>query len=342
MNNIACFTSYKSVGCTFLDWSVHYLCGADSFFNLQEDDWVTLSPNPITKNNAHGHKKNHPGGYNKTKSCIERLRKLPTDQFCSLYPSVMPFKPALEHTGININELHNTATFKHLTDFIVNDYNKIFDLCHEQKIKVVFVGTDDRVKLYHQSNRNLDRSQFTFEPVNSEQEISNEFQQIFFKESLKQWKELSNIWDTRERMALDMRPLDESATINLQHPHLYINCIELWTRTEEVVKRVLDYLDLDLNESRFIQWLPICQAWQKQQYSILEFVYNQPHIVDAIVNNWHYDINLTFEQEAIIQHFLIYQHNLNLKTWELIKFPSNTKDLHKLLEPNIHRVPKIY
>jgi hypothetical protein len=71
---------------------------------------------------------------------------------------------------------------------------------------------------------------------------------------------------------------------------------------------------------------------------LLEFCYNYKHIVDSVVNNWYYQIDLTFEQEVVIQHCLIYQHNLNLKTWELTKFPSNTQDLHKLLEPNIHPI----
>ena len=48
-------------------------------------------------------------------------------------------------------------------------------------------------------------------------------------------------------------------------------------------------------------------------------------VFDAIVHNWYYEIdNLTFEQEVIIQHCLIYQHGLNLKTRQLEKFPSNT------------------
>jgi len=82
--------------------------------------------------------------------------------------------------------------------------------------------------------------------------------------------------------------------------------------------------------------------WQKKQLDLLDFCYNQPHIVDAIVNNLYYEIDLTFDQEIIIQHCLIYQHGLNLKTWQLEKFPNNTQDLHKLLEPNIHSVENIY
>jgi hypothetical protein len=69
---------------------------------------------------------------------------------------------------------------------------------------------------------------------------------------------------------------------------------------------------------------------------LLQFEYNYKHIVESIVNNWSYPIDLTFDQEIVIQHCLIYHYGLNLKTWQLEKFPNNTQDLHKLLEPNIH------
>ena len=39
---------------------------------------------------------------------------------------------------------------------------------------------------------------------------------------------------------------------------------------------------------------------------------------------------------------LIYKYGLNLKTWQLEKFPNNTKQLHELLEENIHPIEKIY
>jgi len=47
---------------------------------------------------------------------------------------------------------------------------------------------------------------------------------------------------------------------------------------------------------------------------------------------------LNLNQEASIQHVLIYKYDLNLKTWGLEKFPNNTKKLHELLEPNIHKI----
>ena len=56
-------------------------------------------------------------------------------------------------------------------------------------------------------------------------------------------------------------------------------------------------------------------------------------------NDYDYALpRLTLKQESIIQHCLIYWHNLNLKTWGLTHFPNNARLLHQLLEPNIHTV----
>jgi len=64
-----------------------------------------------------------------------------------------------------------------------------------------------------------------------------------------------------------------------------------------------------------------------------------PAIVNAIVHNHYYLIPpMTLVYEAAVQHCLIYQHGLNLKTWNLQQFPSNAQDLHKLLEPNFHSI----
>ena len=105
----------------------------------------------------------------------------------------------------------------------------------------------------------------------------------------------------------------------------------------------MKYLDLDIVPERLSAWIPVYRRWQSIQSRSLKFAINLPYIIDAIVNNWYYELDdLSFEQEVIIQHFLIYKHNLNLKTWKLSKFPDNTQQLHDLLEANIHVVENIY
>jgi hypothetical protein len=302
--------------------------------------WIELNHNPLTKINAHGHRKNHPMGYASTKFVFDRLSTTGPDSVCSAYPSKLHLDSVADKIGVPVSQLHDPKVQSQVKQYILEDYNKILDLCERSEIALIFVAQDSKTALYHQNVRSLDRFATKPRRAESEQDLINENQEVFFKESLERWNELNltQIWDVRERMALTGRPFDTDADlkINLQHPHLWVNCQDLWTRTAVTIKRMMDYLELSIVPDRWQSWLPICDVWQQKQLSLLEFSFNQPHIVDAIINNWHYEIDLTFQQEVIIQHCLIHQHGLNLKTWQLEKFPNNTKDLHKLLEPNIH------
>lgn len=346
MSKQVCIASYESMGGTFVDWSIHFLSGQTKYYNADQKCWVELSQNPIDQFNTHSHQKNHPLGYDRVRSTIEQFDSLPADALCSLYAFQMRVELAAEKVGASIDQFSDSAVFSRIKKFAEDDFDKIFDLCKQKQVQVIFIGQDARVALYHQTLRSLDKSIITGQKLNSQQELIDELQQLFFSQSIQKWKELNltEPWDLRERIALDLRPLTAISNYkyNLQHPHLYINCLDLWTRTPDVVKKIMNYLNLDIDPGRWESWLSICEQWQKIQLSILEFVYNQPHIVEAIVNNWYYEIDLDFYQEAIIQHYLIYQHGLNLKTWQLRKFPNNTQDLHKLLEPNIHPTLKIY
>jgi hypothetical protein len=346
MNNKICVTSCASVGCTFIEWSLHFLSGQTQYYNVSLDQWIPLSQNPLTNMNAHGHLKNAPSGYDNTQLVVKKFDSLPHDGLYSMYATKLHYWLASEQTKIPIEQFHNMPAFAQVTEFINNDFNKILQACGEQQIKLIYVSQDSRTVLYHQTSRSSAIHLTKPKHVNSKQELDDEFQNVFFKNSLLLWNELNltDIWDVRERLALDLRPYNAMTdyAFDLNIPHHWVNCINLWTRTEHTIKNIMEYVDLTIVPERWQAWLPICKNWQEKQLSILDFCYNQPHIVKAIVNNWYYKIDLTFQEEVIIQHFLIYQYGLNLKTWQLKKFPSNTQDLYKLLEPNIHMVPKIY
>lgn len=348
MNNVFCVTSYNSVGCTFIDWSVYFLSNQTQHYNVKSTSWLPVSSNPLTELNAHVHAKNHPQGYATTKSFIEHIESLPSNGLHSIYPWALAPSAAAECLNLPPESIGDPTAFDHINQFRKDDYTKLLNLCREKQIKTVFVKSDPQSILYFQKKRVLEHLLLDHKTTaTTQQQLNDEFQTVFFNRSLSEWQDkgLTEIWDVRERLALDTRPFDQNLinfVPDLQHPNLWINSIDLWTRTPAVLEKILKFLDLPLDHEKFTQWLPICREWQKIQLDILEFCFNQEHIVNAIINNWHYDIDLTFDQEVIIQHCLIYQHGLNLKTWQLEKFPKNTKDLHKLLEDNIHQVPKIY
>ena len=344
MNNVFCVTSYNSVGCTFIDWSVYFLSNQSHHYNVKSNRWLPVSQNPLTELNAHGHDKNHPHGHGTTKSFIEHIETLTSDRLHSIYPWALMLGTAAEYLNLPPESITNTDAVKRITQFKKDDYNEILNLCSAKQIKTVFVQSDSRSILYFQKRRVLTHLLLDYKtPATSEQQLNDEFQAVFFNKSLLDWQDngLTEIWDVRERLALDTRPFDQDLinfVPDLQHPYLWINSFDLWTRTPDVLEKIMKFLELPIDHEKFNQWLPICSKWQKIQLDILEFCFNQEHIVKAIINNWHYEIDLTFDQEVIIQHCLIYQHGLNLKTWQLEKFPKNTKDLHKLLEPNIHPI----
>lgn len=344
MNNLFCVTSYNSVGCTFIDWSVYFLSNQSQHYNVKSNSWLPVSPNPLTELNAHGHDRNHPQGYDTTKSFIEHIETLTSDRLHSIYPWALVPGAAAAYLNLPPESISNTDILKRINQFKKDDYHEILNLCREKQIKTVFVQSDPVSILYFQKRRVLAHLLLDYKTTaTSEQQLNDEFQTVFFNKSLTDWQDngLTKIWDVRERLALDTRPFDQDLinfVPDLQHPHLWINSFDLWTRTPDVLEKIMKFLELPIDHEKFNQWLPICSKWQKIQLDILEFCFNQEHIVNAIINNWHYEIDLTFDQEVVVQHCLIYQHGLNLKTWQLEKFPKNTKDLHKLLEPNIHPI----
>lgn len=150
------------------------------------------------------------------------------------------------------------------------------------------------------------------------------------------------LWDQREQLALDFRPFDTSVLIPdiaTTDSTVWIHCEQLWQSPELVLREIMSKLSVTVVESRYSQWCKQADQWRQMQLSYTKFVRELDHIVAAIVNGWSHPLDrLTLTQEAVIQHCLIYQHNLNIKSWGLDHFPNNTQLLHQLLETNHHLV----
>jgi len=341
---LACVTSIQSVGCTFVDWSLHFLSNQTNYYRLPEQSSILLVDTPMTKINAHGHRKNHPSGFKNTKEYIQHFRSQSNFNFCSMYPLPMHVDTAMQHLDVGLDQLSNTTVWKKVIHYISDDYQKLINYCCEQKIGTIYIDPDPKLNLYFLSVRSLDRLMLSDRAAINDQELMEEYQNTFFQSAISQWQTqgLTNTWDIRERQALNSRPFDrleDQYQLKLTLPHLWINSSELWNHGVDTIQRIMEYLDLPVDSARWNQWLPVYYQWQELQQKILKFAYQFDHIIDAIVNNYYYKLEkLSFGQEVAIQHALIYQHNLNLKTWQLNEFPSNTQDLHQLLEPNIHPI----
>lgn len=335
-------TSQYSVGCTFFDWSIHFLSGQTHHYNLLQQQWLALPNDPVQELNAHGYQKNHPMGFVNTHKFTESLLSMPQDHLYSAYPYPLKIGAAAAEKNIPIDDIGVPSVKSQIFQHISKDFDQLFEFCNLHNVKLIYIGDHPSIQLYHLETRALEGGIIDHRKYNNVKEEKQHRRELFFKNSIDAWNHagLTDIWDQREQQALDSRPFDcqELDLKNMTYPHLWINCQELWYNGEQAVLKMLSYLSLDIVSDRMTAWRHIYAKWQAQQFRSLSFCYNYQHIVNSIVNNWYYEIDLTFDQEVVIQHCLIYQHNLNLKTWQLSKFPTNTQDLHKLLEPNTHPV----
>jgi hypothetical protein len=340
--SVWCITSWQGTGCTFFDWTIHFLSGQKNFYQADQHEWISLCQDPVIGVNAHGHQKNHPSGLNDAVHQLKHLLLQPQNQLYSTYPYPMRIAEAADLLGISANNIGSQDNWQKIIQFQKKDYCQLLEKSHDLGAKMIYVDTGTFASLYFTRSRFLNKSSLT--PSECDSEIAEQ-QRIFFQNSINTWNQMNcqEIWDLRERRALDSRPFDRVVPdINLALPHLWIDCRELWTNGESVALRMLAFLELELVPEQLKRWREIYAKWQEIQLKHLEFDFVYQHIVDSIVNNWYYKIDLAFWQEVVVQHCLIYQHNLNLKTWQLDKFPDNTQDLHKLLEPNIHKIDNIY
>ena len=326
MSKLICITSSYQVGCTFLDWSINFLSGQTKFLNY-EKGWIDLKLNPICENNAHGHQKNHPKGYHETIKQASFLKE--NSAFTTMYFIPMSYNQAVQQTKLLGSDINQSEIEK--TKF--TDFNKTLHWLNEYNADIIYVGLTQAFSLYTLELR---------EQIENMEMIptTSDFDDKFFAGSKQHWQTLglTNIWDERERRALNYTsPKVQTPPIDLTVRHLYVDAQYLWYYNKQKIKDIMDWLNLKINQDRLQSWYRIYENWQQVHLKALKFHIDFEHIIDSIINGWDFPIDLTFNQEIIIQHHLIYKHNLNFKTWNLTKFPNNTKLLHKLLVANHHQ-----
>jgi len=320
-----CVTSFPSVGCTFLDWSIHWISGQKKFYNT-ETGIENICQNPIQKINAHGHNKN----FIWTKDQILQT----IDQFDSWSPcNLNSFY--LGPPKVNIDDVNNNIDYNSLR---ATEYNTMIDLVNKNETPVIFVNITNDYFYENFPRVGENESILTGLPLESIEEILKDKLKTFFV------KEADNIWDLREKLALTVRPFYH-VNVTVTGKHYELDCKTVWHDLEHEIKFLFEYLELNIDSNRFKEWVPIYHMWQKQQLKILRFGWNLDKITNAIVNNEslnldHYDLDIW--KEIVILHVLLYQHNLNIKGYGLENFPSNTKEIHTLLEDSNHIVDKYW
>jgi hypothetical protein len=342
-NTPICVTSMYNVGCTFVDWSILYLSGQTHYYHANTNEVLELPASPLTGVNAHLYRKNHPHGLPRCQETVAILQQqsLPVTTF---YPGPPVLANIQQMLGYTDSDLHDNHNLKNIFDRQYQEYQSMIDWFFEKNLGLVYIAMDPDFAVFTTIPRGQERLSWSGAIVSTPNETLTELHDVFYRKDNALWQNLglTDVWDQRERWALEMRPLEISHPANtagLVAPHCWINCKDLWYRGDTVIPKILEFLELDINVDRLSSWVPIYHAWRKLADKNIEFVVNLDHIIKSIVMGWYYQLpDLTLYQEAVIQHCLIYQHNLNLKTWGLVKFPNNTQALHDLLEANIHQL----
>lgn len=313
---IAVYTD-PGIGGTFLTWTIYFLSGKEKYFSSKANTVLDLPDNPLTQSNAHNFISSHPVTLKDVQAALPLLENVANTTEC-VY-------------------MHQCRT--------LSDTKECVDLLNQLVSKTVVVELSHKHALYNckykpraewqpafVNNRNL------FDP----DDIYNDFVEHFFDDSNKVWEKakLNDVWDKREFIALNFNPFKKYSNISdfVAGDYFYIDAADLWTQFETSVTELFEYLELEIVAKRFNHWQNIYQQWRTVHRNRFRFVLYFDQIVQSIITGADFDLkrfDLDIRQEAAIQRELMYSHNLNLKTWQLLKF-ENTKQLHNLLEPNIH------
>lgn len=314
-------------GGTFLSWSLHWLAGHDQTYSAHMKSWVPLVSDPMEGETAHGFKaKNQPLEKDHFDRMISHLDSVPDNgQFHTVY-------------------MHNFKQFHGTTEDMVQSVRELSRRCSH----IIAVTSNRRDNLYtcknaHRAGLGPRFLQSNNQKYQNLKEYLSDCIDIFWHDSSKAWQkdELETVWDLREFLALNQRPFMARGLHDFfpyDVPHYYLDSAEYFTNFDLALPDLMAYLGITAEKSRLSHWHDIYQRWKKLHHDRLRFVWYFDRIIQNIIAGVDMDLkrfNLDLFREAAIQHALIYQHGLNLKTWQLEKF-INTRQLHALLEPNQH------
>ena len=145
---------------------------------------------------------------------------------CSVYTNPLVGDKALIKLGTTAAEM-SADQWQNAQEIIVADYRSTVKYCADQGIPVIYIAPDPALLVYEMTKRSLDRYVFSNTKPGSLADLNNEFDSVFYNNSIQTWKELqlTDVWDQRERQALDLRPMN-TIQFEIDHtdPMCWINC----------------------------------------------------------------------------------------------------------------------
>jgi hypothetical protein len=325
MSNIIGVVTDPGVGGTFLNWTLHYLAGHKQIYSVKQDKWVELTDNPLNDINAHNFKANQSLSLIKFDLMFDKLVHQQSKSFHTIYfHHFSSFDTDCADTGKAIRHLQSNINKGIILS--LNDNQCLYQVGYQPRSELI-KWTDENVIL------------------TDSDEIFNNYINYFFKDSEEKWNklELNDVWDKREFIALNVnynKTMSIRQLVDNENQFYVLNCMDLFNTFDTTVYKLFEYLNLKIDLTRFKKWTVVYAKWKQLQYNRIRFVWYFDSIIKNIILGKEMDLeqfDLDIMQEAAIQRELIYTHSLNLKTWQLEKF-TNTKQLHDLLEPNLHNL----
>jgi hypothetical protein len=308
--------SANGIGNHFLDWSLNFFSGTISTLN------------PLRDNTAHGHQ------------ITQIAHKIDLDStdlplICQTQDTLHTLAKEKFNSSLGNISVEQREEIKSL---LRSRIQKLIDRCSDLSIPVIAIDWSDQHWLLATYENRLSNSFSCGKPM-SRTDLFADYLENFFPGAKKNWSD-QHIWDQREQLALCIRPLDLSETIV---PFVHGNNVlkftsdNVWYDLENCLIKMLSSCDITPRTDLLEIWRSVYNKWQKihdtkfsiDYWKILDHIYHGKQL-----NLSEYKIN--FIKEALIQHGLIFRYNLNVSTWNLEKLPSDCKDIHNILEPNIH------
>jgi hypothetical protein len=327
------FIPYHNTGGHFIDWSLYFVTGQQQYFkkNSQPDSIVQNSD--VVVKNWHYHQSVIIYGFDDLRTTLETLGDSNTNLYVTLLPLVKAVKLLFD---IDLDSATSDQINSALS-YVQQDLANMLQWTQNQGlIPVIFdYCKSDFLSIFYNDRYPMD---WHYRPLNDSFQYQEMVQRSFFNETTARFGQ--EIWDQREKASLMVvKPMDYQVhhLINYSLAHLYYTTDDVWNNMPNIVHEICTVLQLSIDPEKFSIWEKIYTQWRTVHDPY--FARHFDRIIDSIVNGKYMRLDrfkLNFFKEVLIQNALITRHNLNLKTWNLVKFPNNTQELHSLLEPNIH------
>jgi hypothetical protein len=331
------FFPYHNTGGHFVDWSIYWLSGQNKYFNRQAV--VPLMSSGLDAKNFHFHRSLVCNGFDDLQKKIDVASQLSLPVI-NIYIGQFTLAKMIKQMFNVLFEQATESQVKQSQQEIYNDTQKMIQWIQQSpyQLAVFDFNKDDLLNIFY--NNRCPSDFRNGQSLDSEKELWDLYIDTFFNEGKNNFDK--EIWDLRELLSLTVpltQKIDYYNMLDRSVPHLYYNTDDLWNDFLQVAPELLNFFNLEIDPVRLAEWKPIYNDWRLRHNQ--SFSRHFDRIIKAIVANDYMDLsrfNLNFYMEVLIQRELINRYNLNFKTWQLDKFPLNTQDLHKLLEPNIHKL----